>query len=79
MLLEPGEQSAPAILSGLFTITWSIIGKEGMGRIGVDDNNGWPVRGLEGLFHLLDGFERDALIAAAVETEHGSLHAGGDV
>lgn len=79
VLLEPGEQAAPAILSGLFAVAWSIIGKEGVWRIGVDDNIGWPLRSLQGLFHLLDGFERDALVAPAVETEHGSLHAGGDV
>ena len=79
MLLEPAEQTAPPILSGLFAIAWSIIGKERVRRIGVDDNNGWPLRSLQGLSHLLDGLERDALIAPAVETEHGSLHAGGDV
>lgn len=43
VLLEPGEQAALAILSGLFAVAWSIIGKEGAWRIGVDDK--WPNQG----------------------------------
>src|SRR5690349_6003159 len=79
MLPEPADQAAPSILSGLLAIACPIICKEGVGRIGVHDERGWLVSLLQGLLHSLNGFERDALIAPAVETEHGSLHVGGDV
>src|SRR5215467_14628100 len=73
VLLEPGKQAPPTVFRRFLAIARSIICKEGVRCLWVDDNRRWAVGSPQGLPHLLNGVNRDSLVASAIQTEHRSL------
>ena len=83
MLLEPRLQAAPAILRLVLAVARSIVRMKGMRRLVID----MDCRRLAGriggagkrLAHLVDGFDRDALIDSAIKPEHWRVQLAGNV
>src|SRR5262245_24105411 len=73
VLLEPGEAALPAVLRRIRAIARPVVGVEAVRRAVVDDQLARLLRVLERLAHLVDVAHRDALVRAAVETEHRRL------
>src|SRR5689334_22114485 len=73
MVLEPGLQSLPAVVGGFFAVGGAVIGVEAVGRVGIEHDLARLVRVFERLFHLLDAFNGNAGVGAAIKAEDRRL------
>ena len=78
-LLEPGEHPRPGVLGRVGAVARPIVGVESVRHVGID----LKLAGLAGRLarrgHAIDAFNWDALIGAAVESEHRTFQFGGKI
>src|SRR6267378_7863429 len=72
VLLEPGEHALPAVVGRFLAVARAVVGVEGVRHAFVDMDHRLRVlaEGDERRAQALDRIERDALVGAAVESQH---------
>lgn len=80
--LEPFQSALEAVNGLRLAVAGPVVGMEGVGRVGVDDELAFSGRGAaagQGGFHAFDGVQWDAGVALAVQAEHRAGQPGGHV